>query len=372
MALVAIGVRRFRGAVTAGLVLGLAAGCGAGASAGPAGMTAAAAPARVTISETGSTLLFPLVVRWAGEFHREHPDIVTTAAATGSGAGIAGAAAGTADIGASDAYLSAGDVVQNPALLNVPLVVSAQQVDYNVPGLGASIHLRLDAAVLAAMYSGSIRAWNDPAVAALNPGVRLPGTPVVPVHRSDASGDTFLFTSYLSARDAAWSSAAGYGTTVAWPRVPRAAARRGNAAMVSGCAATPGCVAYIGISYLSAALAAGLGEARLANPAGQFVLPTASAIAAEAASFVSATPPGETISMVDGPAAGGYPIVNYEYAIVRTRPRSAAAGRAIRAFLRWAVTAGNSARYLGPVRFQPLPADVAALSQAQIDRIGSR
>lgn len=98
MALVAIGVRRFRGAVTAGLVLGLAAGCGAGASAGPAGMTAAAAPARVTISETGSTLLFPLVVRWAGEFHREHPDIVT-AAATGSGAGIAGAAAGTADIG---------------------------------------------------------------------------------------------------------------------------------------------------------------------------------------------------------------------------------------------------------------------------------
>jgi phosphate transport system substrate-binding protein len=372
MGRVTISVSRCRGAVLPGLVLVLAAGCGASAPAGPAGLTAAAAPARVTISETGSTLLFPLVGTWASAFHREHPDIVITAAATGSGAGIAGASAGTADLGASDAYLSAGDLVQHPGLLNVPLVVSAQQVDYNVPGLAPGTHLRLDAAVLAAMYAGRITAWNDPALAALNPGVHLPGTAVVPVHRSDASGDTFLFTSYVAAGDPAWSSAAGYGTTVAWPGVPRAAARRGNAAMVSGCAAIPGCVAYIGISYLSAALAAGLGEARLANPAGQFVLPTPAAIAAEAASFVSATPPGETISMVDGPAAGGYPIVNYEYAIVRSRPRTAAAGRALRTFLRWAVTAGNAARYLGPVRFQPLPADVVSLSQAQVARIGAR
>jgi phosphate transport system substrate-binding protein len=191
MARVAIRVSRCRGAVTAGLVLVLAAGCGAagcgaGASAGPAGTPTAAASARVTISETGSTLLFPLVGKWASGFHQEHPNVVTTSAATGSGAGIAGASAGTADIGASDAYLSAGDLVQNPGLLNVPLVVSAQQVDYNVPGLAAGVHLRLAAAVLARMYSGRITAWNDPALAALNPGVHLPGTPVVPVHRSDS------------------------------------------------------------------------------------------------------------------------------------------------------------------------------------------
>jgi phosphate transport system substrate-binding protein len=112
MARVTISVSRCRGAVLAELVLVLAAGCGAGA---PAGLTAAAAPARVTISETGSTLLFPLVGgTWACEFRQEHPDIVITSAATGSGAGIAGAAAGTADIGASDAYLSAGDLVHNP------------------------------------------------------------------------------------------------------------------------------------------------------------------------------------------------------------------------------------------------------------------
>ncbi|HEY3977065.1 MAG TPA: substrate-binding domain-containing protein [Streptosporangiaceae bacterium] len=118
----------------------------------------------------------------------------------------------------------------------MPLVVSAQQVDYHVPGLPPGTHLRLNAAVLAGMYSGSITAWNDPALAALNPGVRLPGTAVVPVHRSDASGDTFLFTSYLAAGDPAWSRAAGYGTTVAWPGVPRAAARRPR----RGSSPTPG------------------------------------------------------------------------------------------------------------------------------------
>ncbi len=100
-------------------------------------------------------------------------------------------------------------------MINVPLVVSAQQVDYNIPGLGAGVHVRLDGAVLAEMYSGSVTQWNDPAIAVLNPGVRLPATAVVPLHRSDSSGDTFLFSSYLTAQGPAWSGAVGYGTTLA-------------------------------------------------------------------------------------------------------------------------------------------------------------
>src|SRR5262249_23315633 len=159
-------------------------------------------------------------------------------------------------------------------------------------------------------------AWNDPAIARLNPGVPLPGTRVVPVHRSDSSGDTFLFTSYLSTRYPAWNGVIGYGTVVAWPPVAGSLGEHGNKGMVSGCRNTPGCVAYVGISYLSSALAAGLGEAQLANAQGRYELPTAASIRAAVASFVSATPVGETISMVDGPASQGYPIVNYEYAIV--------------------------------------------------------
>lgn len=342
--------------------------CGTGASQPPVSL-AGAAPGGHTISESGSTLLYPLFASWAKAYSQKDPSVTITTAATGSGKGIAGASAGTISVGASDAFLSSGDLVKNPALLNIPLVVSAQQVNYNLPQLGKDVHLKLDGWVLAGMFNGTITSWNDPAIAALNPGVSLPGTRVAPLHRSDSSGDTFLFTSYLASSDAGWNSAIGYGTTVAWPSAP-AAAEQGNSGMVTGCEAAPGCVAYIGISYLSQALAGGLGEAQLANAAGQFELPMAASISAAVAPFVSQTPANETISMVNGPAADGYPIVNFEYAIVSTRQPGAARARDLRAFLRWAITEGNTARYLGPVQFQPLPGELVTLSDEQISKIG--
>jgi phosphate transport system substrate-binding protein len=341
---------------------------GAGASGGGIPLTPAATPQ--TLTETGSTLLFPLMGAWAAAYHQQHPSVSFSTAGTGSTAGITDASAGKVRIGASDAYLSSGDLVTNPSLLNVPLAISAQQVNYNVPGLAAGVHLKLDGAVLAQMYEGTITFWNDPAVRALNPGVSIPATRVVPVHRSDGSGDTFLFTSYLSTHSAAWDSAIGYGTSVAWPAAASGLAEHGNTGMVSGCKATPGCVAYVGIAYLSSALADGLGEAQLANNLGQYELPTPASIRAAVASFVSSTPDNETISMVDGPASGGYPIVNYEYAIVSVRQPSAAVARDLKAFLHWAITAGNAAQFLNTVRFQPLPGPVVSLCDAQIARIG--
>jgi len=342
------------------------AAAGAGSA---AAISTAPAPQRVTLSETGSTLLFPLMKLWSAAYSRQYPQVSISSAATGSGAGIASATAGTVDIGASDAYLSSGNVIDDPTLLNVPLAISAQQVNYNVPGVADGVHLKLDGSVLARMYEGKITMWNDPAVAALNPGVRLPDVKVVPLHRSDSSGDTFLFTGYLSANDPGWKNAIGYGTVVDWPVSNGRVAWAGNAGMVAGCKATPGCVAYVGISYLSQALADGLGEAMLENAAGQYLLPTATSISAAVAAFVSATPSDETISIIDGPAANGYPIINYEYAVVSMRQPSRLKARDIRAFLRWAITAGNSARYLGQVRFQPLPSSVVSQSDAQIAKI---
>jgi ABC-type phosphate transport system substrate-binding protein len=124
-----------------------------------------------SLSETGSTLLFPLFKAWAGAFHQEHHQVTITTGATGSGAGIADASAGTADVGASDAYLSSGDLVQNPELLNIPLAVAAQQLNYNLPRLAPGVHVRLDAGVLVQMYEGRITRWNSAPVAALNPGL---------------------------------------------------------------------------------------------------------------------------------------------------------------------------------------------------------
>jgi phosphate transport system substrate-binding protein len=357
------------------VLLGLTTGCGTTTPAAPSSDPAAAAPAvtpgpaHVTLSETGSTLLYPLLSTWAAAYHQQYPQVTITTAATGSGTGIARASAGQADLGASDAYLSSGNLVSNPGLLNIPLAVSAGLVTYHVPGLRSSVHLKLTGAVLAQMYRGAITTWNAAPIARLNPGVHLPGTRIVPLHRVESSGDTFLFSSYLATDDPSWNSAIGYGTTVAWPAVSGALAEKGNTGMVTGCRATPGCVAYIGISYLTSALSAGLGEGQLANAAGNFELPTGATLSAAAASFVSLLPPNETISMVNGPAPGGYPIVNYEYAIASTHQPSAGKARDLQAFLHWAITSGNSGQFLGPVRFEPLTGAVVTLANAQIARI---
>jgi phosphate transport system substrate-binding protein len=373
-----LGYRALLAAVTA-VPLALTAACGGGGNAAPVGALAGApggripagpAPGPQSLSEAGSTLLNPLMVNWARAYQQQHPNVRITTAPIGSGKGIAAAAAGRVDIGASDAYLSSGTLVQHPALLNIPLAISAQQVNYNVPGVGRGVHLRLSGKVLAEMYQGLIRTWNDPRIAKLNSGVRLPAVPVVPVHRFDSSGDTFLFTSYLSNHDSGWNHNYGYGTTVAWPPVAGARTATSNGQMVTVCAATRGCVAYIGIAYLSTASAAGLGEAQLQNTAGSWELPNQASIVAATASFVSSTPTNETISMVNGPAAAGYPIVNYEYAIVSTRQPDAAKARDIKAFLHWAITRGNAAQFLNAVQFQPLPGPIETLSDAQIAKIG--
>ena len=358
-----------------GVLVALTAACGTRADDG--GGNAAVAMARAapepagTITETGSSLLYPLAQTWAGAYHQQFPGVTVTTASTGSGKGIALASAGTADIGASDAYLSSGDLVKNSTLLNIPLAISAQTVIYNLPGLSQHSHVNLDGAVLAGMYDGTITSWNDPAIAALNPGLHLPAVKIVPVHRSDGSGDTFLFTSYLSTQDQQWDTAVGYGTTAAWPQVPGAMAAVGSLAELHDCEAASGCVAYNGISYLSQAQAGGLGEAELANSASRFTLPTAATIQDSVGSFVSITPPDETISMIDGPSADGYPIVNYEYAVVSTRQPDAGQAALIRAFLKWVITTGNSATYLDTVGFQPLPATLVSLGQEQIAEIGS-
>jgi phosphate transport system substrate-binding protein len=369
-------------AVVTAVPLALATACSGGGNAAPgnSGLSSASsgsagpipstpAPGRQTLSETGSTLLYQLMRYWVTAYQGQYQNVSITTGGTGSGKGISAASAGAVNIGASDAYLSSGDLVQNPTLLNIPLAISAQQVNYHVPGLSQGVHLKLNGSVLAQMYEGKITAWNDPAIRRLNPGVALPGTPVVPLHRSDPSGDTFLFSSYLSTQSPYWDSTYGYGTTVAWPNVPLSAAAKGNDGMVAACKNTVGCVAYIGISFENEAQNDGLGEAQLANTLGQWELPSSASIGTAVASFVSFTPTSETISMVDGPASGGYPIVNYEYAIVSANQRSAATARDIKAFLHWIITTGNSEQFLGKVQFQPLPPSIVQLCYAQIAKI---
>jgi phosphate transport system substrate-binding protein len=308
--------------------------------------------------------------QWVPAYHSKYPNVTITTGATGSGAGIAQAAAGTVNLGASGAYLSDGDMSAHKGLTNIALAISAEQVNYNLPGV--TEHLKLNGKVLAAMYQGTIKTWNDPQIAALNPGVNLPATTVVPLHRSDGSGDTFVFTQYLSKQDPdGWGKSPGFGTTVAFPAAPGALGENGAGGMVTGCAQTPGCVAYIGLSYLDQASEKGLGEAQLANAASNFLLPDAQSVQAEATGFASQTPANQVISLINGPAANGYPIVYYEYAVVYSSQKDPAVAQTLQAFLHWVVTDGNSPSFLDQFHFQPLPAQVAKLSDAQIATIST-
>jgi phosphate transport system substrate-binding protein len=305
---------------------------------------------------------------WTAQIEKEWPSVSITTASTGSGTGISSAAAGTVNIGASDAYLAPAQAQQYPTLENIPLAISGQQINYNIPGLKAN--LKLDGPTIAAIYEGKITKWNDAKIAALNPGVTLPDISIITVHRSDSSGDTFLFSSFLAASDpTGWTIPPG--TTVAWPNVTGAVAAMGNGGMVQACQANPGCIAYIGVSYLSKATAAGLGNAALKNKSGNYELPTQSSISAAAASFASSTPASGAVSMIFGPAKTGYPIVNYEYAIVPGTQPSAAAAQATKAVLAWAIdpTGGNASTYLNQVNFVALPSAVVTLSTKLIAKV---
>ena len=347
----------------------LAAACSSSSTSTPKTTSSAASlnSSGKAISETGSTLLFPLFGTWQTAYSTADANVTITSGATGSGTGIADASEGLVNIGASDAYLSASDIEKYPGLLNIPLAVASIQVYYNLPNVKS---VNLNGTVLAQIYSGKITMWNDPAIAKLNPGVSLPSMKIVTVHRADSSGSTFLFTSYLSAQDpSAWPSS-NVGTTITWPSAPGALAETGSGGMVTGCGSTKGCIAYIGISYEAKATAAGLASAALANKAGKYVQDTVPAVNAALASFPSAPSSGAE-PLINTSAAAGYPIINYEYAIVKKSQPSAAEASAVKAFLSWILATGDSSKNLDTVGFVALPSSTLSTAKSLVGSISS-
>jgi len=324
----------------------------------------------VSLEETGSSLLYPLFNLWVSGAKQKFPNLTVTTASTGSGTGVSAAATSTVQIGASDAYLAPSDLTAYPGIMNIPLAISAQFIAYNVPGVTG--HLKLTGMLLSQIYQGQVTNWDAPAIKSINPGLDLPNLPIVTVHRSDSSGDTFLFTSFLSDADpSGWGTKYSYSTSIQFPNAPGAEGAEKNTGMPTTCQATRGCVAYIGVSYLQKALQAGLGEAELQNKSGNYELPTATAISAEASGYASQTPSTGTISMIFGPATDGYPIVNYEYAIVLEKQSSPQDAAAIQAFLAWAIdpSGGNASTYLNQVNFVPLPSQVVNIAVNQLSKI---
>lgn len=336
-----------------------------------ASIAAPAIAASAKLLETGSTLVYPLMNEWVKAYQAKDGSVQITTQGTGSGTGISQAIAGVAQIGASDAYVSDGQM-KTANVLNIPLAISAQQINYNIPEIGDA-HLNLSGAVLAGIYDGSIRKWDDQKIKDINQSLasKLPSNDIVPVRRSDGSGDTFIFSQYLSDTAPSWQKGPAYGTTISWPAVPNEVGAKGNTGMIDAAKSTPYSIAYIGISYINETKAAKLGYAALQSKGGSFVLPTEENIKAAANSLVAKTPNDERISLIDAPGKDAYPIINYEYAIVKPKQSNGDTATALKNFLTWAISpeGGSQSQYLEKVHFIALPENIAAKSRAQIDKI---
>jgi phosphate transport system substrate-binding protein len=347
-------IRTWIPAVTAGaaLVLALTApACGGGAG------SAAADPAGTSLNGAGSTLVYPLLSQWEPDYSSKTGATITYGA-IGSGGGIAALTSRSVDFGASDAPLtddqrrSAGDVIQ------IPWALAATDVAYHVKGIGDK--LKLTGPVLADIFLGKVATWDDPAIARLNPGVHLPATKITPVYRSDASGDTYVFTDYLSKISSAWKSTVGSAVQVSFPTGVGAEHNSGVAAALAG---TDGTIAYLAISYV---LQNSLDYALLRNAAGNYPDVQISAISAAAAT-VKSIPAGGAVSLTNPPAsaAEAYPMATFSYVIV---PASSPKATALRKFITYAITDGQ--QFAAALDFAPLPEVVRRYDEQQIALIG--
>ena len=307
----------------------------------------------------GSTLVAPLVAQWSNDYARRM-GVTITYGAIGSGGGIAQITARTVDFGASDAPLSRDQASACKSCLQVPWALAATLVSYNVKG--APARLKLDGPTLANIYLGTISNWNDPAIAKLNPGARLPATTITPVFRSDGSGDTYAFTDFLSKVSPKWKSKAGVSTQASFPTGIGGKGNDGVAAVLSR---TDGGIGYLGISYV---FSNHLDYALVKNAAGKFPVPSTRSIGAAAAA-VNAIPPDNAISLTNPPASApaAYPISTFTYALV---PQGSSKAKTLRDFLTYAIGPGQ--RFGAKLQFAPLPARVVDAGKQTIAKLGSR
>jgi phosphate transport system substrate-binding protein len=327
------------------------------------------ANASLHVTETGSTELYPILTVWIQHYLQSDSGVKIDASSTGSGAGIVAAMKGRAQIGGSDAF--ANDAQTKSGLLSIPLAVAAQEIVYNVKELRGGPPLNFSGPVLAGMYGGTIAMWDDPKIAAINPGRTLPHMPIVAIHRNDGSGDTAMFTEYLSLTTPSWMKTVHFGTDVRWPKNRKSQQATGNAQMIETAQNTKNSIAYIGIAYADRARSAGLDVAALRNRSGAFVLPTVDATRATAEAAAGRVPPDGRLSLIDTPGPAAYPLVNFEYAVVKTTQTKTGMAGAMRAFLTWIVTPdqGNDPDLLAQVHFAPLPERVRTIALSQIGTI---
>lgn len=332
---------------------------GGGSSGGPSASGGAAGPSAGAVSLNGSGASFPspLYSKWIAEYQGQTPGAKINYQSVGSGAGIKAIADKTVDFGASDAPMTDEQLSKaGGKIIHIPTTLGAVVVTYNLKD--APDHLKMSPEVVAGIFLGDIKSWDDAKIKELNPGVALPAQAIGVVTRSDGSGTTAVFTDYLSKVSAAWKEKVGSGTSVKWPAGTGANKNDGVAAQVKQ---TPGAVGYVELAF---AMQTKQPTATLKNKAGKFVDAALPGITAAAAGAAAKMPDDLRVSITDADGDAAYPISAFTYLLVYEDMADKAKGQALAKFLWWGLHDGQK---LGaPLHYAELPAEVVAKAEVKV------
>jgi len=292
-----------------------------------------------SITGAGSTFVAPLVAQWTA--HYSAADI--NYSPIGSGAGIAQISARTVDFGASDAPMTPDQFSNCHGCVQIPWAFAATSLPYNVSGVGYG--LKLTGPIVANIYLGHIKKWNDKRIKAINKGVNLPNEDIVPIYRSDGSGTSYNFTDYLSKVSKEWKKRVGKSTQ---PAFPAGVGARGSSGVAAKLGSTRGGITYVDVAY---AYRNAYKIAKLRNRAGKFMLPSVKSLTA-VSKRVTSVPKNNAISVVNPPKTVkfGYPLCTFTWVIAPLRTSKAPQ---LKSFINWAVTRGQ--QYGHPLLFLPIP-----------------
>ena len=310
------------------------------------------------INGAGATFPAPLYQKWFSEYNKLHPEIKFNYQAIGSGGGIKQFSEGTVDFGASDAAMKDDQIAKAPDVVHIPTVLGAVVVAYNAPGMK---NLRFSGETLANIFLGKITKWNDPAISADNPGVKMPDQAIVIARRSDGSGTNAIFTDYLAKVSAEFKSKVGVATSVNWPVGVGGKGNEGVAGLVKQ---TPGSMGYVELIY---AKQNNIDYGSVKNMEGEFVAASLDSVTAAAAVAARQMPPDFRVSITNAPGKGVYPISSFTWLLFYENPKDKPKARTMVDFMKWALSDGQKAA--SDLGYAPLPSEVVALEMEALKKI---
>ena len=316
----------------------------------------------VKLQGAGATYPNPLYQKWISEYEKLQPSVKIDYQSIGSGGGQKQIREQTVDFGASDSTMSDQDLKSAPGeILHIPMVLGAVVITYNLPSL--SQPLRFSPDVVADIFLGKIKRWDDGRIKSDNPGVTLPGADITVVHRSDGSGTTGVWVDYLSKVNAEWKQKVGVGTSVNWPV---GLGGKGNEGVTGQVKQTPNTIGYVELIY---ALQNNLPVGLIKNKSGNFIPASLESVTAAATGALANTPDDLRVSITDSPGADAYPVSSYTYILAYKDQKDAAKGKALVDYLWWCIHDGE--KFASALKYAPLPNEIVKRAEAKINSIAS-